>query len=96
MGNPTNKDNFISFDKVYDRFTPQEKIEIELGVIRLDLAEKIRKARKEKGISSEKLSEISGISYKTISKVENAKPVTFETVVKVMESLGLQVTYSLK
>ena len=96
MSGIKSKTKLINFDDIYDKFPSDDKVAIEVGVIRLDLANKIRQARKLKHLSSQQLAELSGVSYKTISKMENAKPVNFDTVVRVLEPLDLKVTYSLK
>ena len=49
----------------------------------------LRKLRKEKGLSQEKLARLSGISLNTLTKIESgfAKKPTIQTVVKVAKAL---------
>lgn len=53
------------------------------------LAEQIKKHRKEKGISQDKLAHLAGIAFSTLAKIESgaAKQPTFETVVKIANAL---------
>ena len=55
------------------------------------IAKNIRKLRKKKGISQDKLSKFANIAYNTIIKIESGaiKNPTIETVQKIAKALGV-------
>lgn len=56
-------------------------------------AERVRSLRKEKGWKLEDLSDKSGISVSSLSKIENGTNPRFDTVVKIARALGISVDY---
>ena len=62
--------------------------------IRLRLANRIRELRKEKGLTQEQLSELSGIDYKHIQLLEGKNPSVpkLDTVEKIAKALKVSVT----
>jgi transcriptional regulator with XRE-family HTH domain len=57
--------------------------------IRLKLAKKVRQLRKDLGLTQEKLSEVSGIDYKYIQRIEGKRPpnIKLETIEKLAKTL---------
>jgi transcriptional regulator with XRE-family HTH domain len=51
--------------------------------IMCELAERVRKIRKQKGFSRQKLSELSGISYSSIRRFETSGRISFEALVQI-------------
>jgi|GEM_PF-4717590 len=62
---------------------------------RVRLAYQVRKLREMRYMTTADLGRSSNLDYKTISKIENYKPVKFDTVIKVLKSLGAKITFSL-
>ncbi len=57
--------------------------------IRLKLAKKVKQLRKRLGLTQEKLSEVSGIDYKYIQRIEGKRPpnIKLETIEKLAKTL---------
>jgi len=57
--------------------------------IRLKLAKKVKQLRKGLGLTQEKLSEVSGIDYKYIQRIEGKRPpnIKLETIEKLAKTL---------
>lgn len=90
------KPKSIKFKDIYEALPEKRKKSIEIEKNRIMLSMQIKKLRKMKKLSSMELAKESNVSYKTISKIENNKPVNFDSVIKVINSLGLTINYSLK
>lgn len=58
-------------------------------VIRLKLAKRIKQLRKNLGLTQEKLSEVSGIDYKYIQRIEGKNPpnIKLETIERLAKTL---------
>jgi len=69
-----------------DFLTPERKAKIELEV---ELIGKIIEAREEKGITQEKLAELSGLKQPAIARMEKMTSTPqIETLLKVLDPLG--------
>lgn len=56
--------------------------------IMISLADNIRAIRKEKKISREELSEISGVSYSSLRRFENTGMISLESLLRISNALG--------
>ncbi len=57
------------------------------------LANRVRIERKEQKYTIDKLASKAAVSIGTLSNIENAKPVKFDSVFKVMDTLGLEIIF---
>jgi len=66
--------------------------------IRLKLAKRIRELRKRRGLTQEKLSELSGIDYKHIQLLESSKApaAKLDTIEKLAKAFGISPSKLLK
>jgi transcriptional regulator with XRE-family HTH domain len=64
----------------------------------LNVAKNIKKYRKEKGLSQDKLSRLADVSHATIIKIESGgiKNPTIDTVQKIAKALGVSVDVLIK
>jgi transcriptional regulator with XRE-family HTH domain len=53
-------------------------------------AERVQELREEKGMTSQDLAAVAGISVKTVRRVEREKPVMFRTGRAVADTLGVE------
>lgn len=69
-------------------FTPEE---IAASDARVDLMIALSKARKEKGLTQKKLSEITGVKQSAISRLENGKtPTQIDALFKLFAAMNLR------
>lgn len=57
-----------------------------------DVGAEIQKARKALGLTQIQLAELAGISYRPIYLIEDGKSIRLETLLKICEALGLEMT----
>ena len=59
--------------------------------IRLEIREKIKELRKKRGITQQRLSELTDIDYKYIQKIEGKNPpnIKIETIAKLAKTLAV-------
>lgn len=57
----------------------------------MDIANKIRKRRKEMGLTQKALAEKAGIAWQTISYAERGKAINMKTLEKILKVLGLEI-----
>lgn len=55
----------------------------------MDIASKIRKKRKEMGLTQKALAEEAGIAWQTISYAERGKTINMKTLEKIINVLGM-------
>ena len=57
----------------------------------MSLAERIKKYRRQKEISQDKLARLAGVALSTLTKIESgaARQPTFDTVMKIADALGV-------
>lgn len=67
------------------------KVETEDALLLLELGERLRLARKRRGLSAEKLAQAAGITRVTLNRLEVGKPAaaTLGTLIKVLGVLGM-------
>ena len=70
------------FDFLFKQITPYE--------INSGIAERIRMIRKRRGISQEKLSELSGVSLGSLKRFERSGEISLLSLTKLAIALGLQ------
>ncbi|MCR4965718.1 MAG: helix-turn-helix domain-containing protein [Bacteroidales bacterium] len=69
-----------------DTFEAKLKKEVDNYLI----GEAIRQTRKKQGLTQEQLGERIGVQKAEISKIESGKSITFATIVKAFQALGVQ------
>lgn len=62
------------------------------------IADNVRKARKKKGLSQDKLAREAGVAYNTVVKIESGenKNPTIETLLSIAKALGVSVDELIK
>jgi transcriptional regulator with XRE-family HTH domain len=57
----------------------------------MSLADQIKKYRRQKGLSQDKLARLAGIAFSTLAKIEagSARQPTFDTIAKIAKGLGV-------
>ncbi|MCL2322820.1 MAG: helix-turn-helix transcriptional regulator [Oscillospiraceae bacterium] len=89
MPNELNKVDFDDFDNIWNDpslLTPEEKEEIEFNI---ELAGKLIEAREQKGLTQEKLAQLTGLKQPTIAKLEKMESMSqIDTLTKVLRVLG--------
>ncbi|MBN1331948.1 helix-turn-helix domain-containing protein [Candidatus Dojkabacteria bacterium] len=85
----------VEFKNLLETNKENTRIERHIKDERVRLASHVRKLREKRFMTTTELARSANVSYKSISKIENYKPVRFDTVLKVLKSLGIRITYSL-
>jgi transcriptional regulator with XRE-family HTH domain len=57
-----------------------------------DIGDAIRLARKDLGLTQVQLAELAGITYRPIYLIEDGKSIRLETLLRIGDALGLEVT----
>jgi ribosome-binding protein aMBF1 (putative translation factor) len=79
------------YKKEYAAKSEENEYDIERIETITEVVSRLVYARKEKGLSQEKLAKICGLKQSAIARLENLKAIPqFETLVKIMQPLGLK------
>ena len=93
MQKEINKTEFDDFDDIWNDpglLTPEEKEEIEFNI---ELAGKLIEAREEKGITQEKLAQLTGLKQPAIARLEKMETIPqIDTLTKILRVLGYKLT----
>lgn len=86
---------FYSEDEVVDKYIGEKgsesRKEFDDDIQRFLIGEAIKKARISKNLTQDQLGEMVGVQKAQISKIESGKNITFATIAKVFQAMGLKV-----
>lgn len=87
----------IPFEKIYRSYSERDRQEIDRRAKYIMARMEIRKLRRQKGLTQEKLARKMGVKRELISRIESGRQnITLETLFKIAEAVGKEFKFSFK